>query len=782
MRFFTKAFMSICSLWLLGSSLLTAAEKTPVDWVDPTIETNKGRWFFCTPGSRPFGMVASAPHTVNRNQKGGGYVYSENDIKGFTQIHCWMMGGLNLMPTTGGIDPTQYETWNSSFSHDTEVIKPGYQKVFLDRYKTWVALTSSERVAPYGYTFTENKAADSVMVLGGKLGNCTMAGVDAKKVNDQEIEGQISTIYRQWGGPGDVKVFFVIQYSKPFEQLDGWMAQKRMKNITELKAQPVTEEERFCTNKREIRKLGVNPKYNGGMSARYNAKAGDELVVKIGISYTSIENARNNLNTECSGWDFDQVVQESRDDWNNWLGKVEVKGGSDQLKTKFYTDLWHALLGRHKIDDVSGDYPDRTKILKEFREERFLTEFKVKTVPKGDDGQPLFHMYNTDSWWHSFWNLNVLWGLGWPEVMDQMSASMMQYATNHISNGHQGIIPRGPCGGGFSGIMNGCSGVPLIASTYQKGLLTKASHKDALDLMKRNFTKEKFPAEKAGVTTLYSYEVWSMAQMAKDLGDMDTYKFFEERSHLWTPLYRPEHKLLFSRNPDGSWVTDDPKFSSKKSGWTESNSWVGTWGVSHDLPRLSKLMGGNAEAAKKLNTGFEDSAVENFTGSYGTRSVNFGNETGHCNAHVFNYFEQPWLSQYWTRQVSTKTFGGIDPDNGYGGHDEDQGKTGAISALMKLGLYSIRGTASSEPVYEITTPEFEEVTIKLDSNYYSGKEFKIKCYDQKPENIYIQSAKLNGEVLENCWFYHKEFAKGGLLELWLGAEPNKQWGKAPTGK
>ena len=754
---------------------LMAVEKTPVDWVNPTIETNKGRWFFCTPGSRPFGMVASAPHTVNRNQKGGGYVYSENDIKGFTQIHGWMMGGLNVMPTAGNIDPTLYEQWNSTFSHDTEVIKPGYQKVFLDRYKTWVELTSTDRVALYRYTFTENKPADILMVLGGKLGNCTMAGVSAKKVSSQKIEGEFSTIYRQWGGPGDVKVFFVIEFSKPFDGLDGWMAQERLLEITELKAAPVTEDERFCVDKRKIRTLGADPKYNAGMSARYSVEADDELVVKIGISYTSIENARNNLKTECPHWDFDRVVQESRDDWNNWLGTVAVKGGSDELKTKFYTDLWHVLLGRHKIDDVSGDYPDRTKILREHRASRFLTEFKVKTVPKDENGKPLFHMYNSDSWWHSCWNLNILWGLGWPEVMDGMSASMMQYAKNHISNGHQGVIPRGPCGGGYSGIMTGCSGVPLIASTYQKGLLKKASADDALDLMKRNFTKENFPAGEAGVTTLYSFEVWTMAQMAKALGDQETCDFFTERSRIWASLYRPEYKLLFSKKTDGSWVTNDPK-AGRGSGWTESNSWVGTWGVSHDLPFLAQLMGGPAEAAKKLNTGFEDSAVENFTGSYGTRAVNFGNETGHCNAHVFNYFGHPWLSQYWVREVSTKTFGGTSPDHGYGGHDEDQGKTGAVSALMKLGLYSVRGTASSEPIYEITTPEFEEVTIKLDPNYYSGKEFRIKCYDQKPENVYIQKARLNGEPLENCWFYHQDFAKGGLLELWLGAEPNKDWG------
>lgn len=775
---FALIFFSVFLPGLINAQ--APAEKSPVDWVDPTIETNKGRWFFCTPGSRPFGMVAAAPHTVNKNQNGGGYVYSVEDIKGFTQIHCWMLGGLNVMPTTGGIDPTKYEQWNSPFSHDTEIIKPGYQKVFLERYKTWVELTSTDRVALYRYRFTQAGPADILAVVGGPLGNVTMAGAQVKKVNDREFEGEFSTILRQWGGPGDVKVFFVMQFSKPFERMDGWIKEKRLKDISELRADPVSDSERFVLSRGEVRKMRADSKYNAGVSVHYPVKDGEDLTVKIGISFTSIDNARNNLLEECPHWDFDRVVQESFEEWNRWLGRIEVKGGSDALKTKFYTDLWHALLGRHKIDDASGDYPDRTKILKQSGE-RYLTDFQLKTLPKDKHGRPLHHMYNSDSWWHSFWNLNILWGLGWPEIMDGMSASMMLYAKNHLANGGHGLLPRGPSGGGYTGIMNGCSAVPLIASTYQKGLLKSASAAEALDLMKRNFTKEEAPAGDAGLVTLYCFEVWSMAQMADDLGDRDTSEFFQHRSRMWTPLYRPEHQLLFSKDPDGRWLTDDPKeANARRSGWTESNSWVGTWGVSHDLPLLAKMMGGPAEAAKKLNEGFEDSAAENFTGSYGTRAVNFGNETGHCNAHVFNYFSHPWLSQYWVRQVSTKTFGGTDPDHGYGGHDEDQGKTGAISALMKIGLYSVRGSASREPVYEITTPEFDEITIHLDPTYYPGSEFKIRCHNQHPKNVYIQKALLNGVALEKCWFTHDELTRGGTLELWLGPQPNHAWGVQST--
>ena len=132
------------------------------------------------------------------------------------------------------------------------------------------------------------------------------------------------------------------------------------------------------------------------------------------------------------------------------------------------------------------------------------------------------------------------------------------------------------------------------------------------------------------------------------------------------------------------------------------------------------------------------------------------------------------------RRVSRQAYGGTNPNVGYGGHDEDQGQMGGVSALMKLGLFSLRGTCSKDPGYEITAPEFEEVTIKLDPRYYSGTEFTIKTHNNAQENVYIQKAELNGAALETCRFHHKDFAKGGVLELWLGPQPNKNWGKSPV--
>jgi putative alpha-1,2-mannosidase len=157
--------------------------------------------------------------------------------------------------------------------------------------------------------------------------------------------------------------------------------------------------------------------------------------------------------------------------------------------------------------------------------------------------------------------------------------------------------------------------------------------------------------------------------------------------------------------------------------------------------------------------------------------VDYENQPGTQMAHLFNSAGAPWLSQKWVREVKERTFGGITPYEGYNG-DEDQGQMGALGVLMAMGLFSVDGGASIEPVYEITSPIFDRVTIHLDPEYYPGKKFVITTENNSAENMYIQSARLNGEPHYKVWFTHDAFAKGGKLELELGPIPNKSWGSA----
>ncbi|NWK57504.1 glycoside hydrolase family 92 protein [Verrucomicrobiaceae bacterium N1E253] len=719
-----------------------------VSYVDPTIETGRGRWFFCTPGSRPFGMVCASAYTRNKNQGGGGYNYNSTEILGFAQIHAWIMSGINIMPITGEVNANLGEKeWKSPFSHDTEVIEPGYHKLFLDRYKTQVEYTSTDRTAFYRLKYREAAKAKLLLQLGGFVGAASYVDGKAKLVSPTCIEGSHGMTDRLWGGPELSHVFYVMEFDRPVQRMDGWKgAAEKLNNIQEF-TNPIPSG-RLSQDKRKYLFKNL-PEEQAGVSLAYDVAANDEVQVKIGISYTSIENARRNLASECPHWDFDRVRKDSRNEWNQWLGKISVKGGEEKTRVKFYTDLWHVLLGRHKIDDHSGDYP--SYMGKAGKDK--VVPLVIQTLPKDKEGKPKFHMYNSDALWLTMWNLNTLWGLGWPEMLDEFSASMVQYAKVG------GRLPNGPSAGGYTGIMGGRPATSLITATWQKGLLNKIDEKDAYETMMRNHPAR--ISKHAGRSVQDAFEYWALAQMAQEMGHGGDVIAFEPVINHWKTFYDPKQKLLNGR-------------------WVEANNWQGTFGVSHDIKGLSTLMGGNEILADILNQAFESEVASDFVYTYGKGKVSYANQPGCSNAHVFNYVGHPWLSQYWVRRVSRQAYGGVNPNVGYGGHDEDQGQMGGVSALMKLGLFSLRGTSSKEPIYEITAPEFDEITIKLDPRYYSGKTFTVKAYNNSLESTYIQKAKLNGKPLDTCWFYHKDFAKGGTLELWLGAEPNKAWGGAPN--
>ena len=724
-----------------------------VSYVDPTIETGRGRWFFCTPGSRPFGMVCASAYTRNKNQGGGGYNYNSTEILGFSQIHAWIMSGINLMPTTGGVNPNLGEQgWKSAFSHETETIEPGYHRLFLDRYKTQVEYTSTDRVAFYRLKHREAAQANLLLQLGGFVGAVSYVDSNVKVVSETCIEGSHGMTDRLWGGPKLSHVYFVLELDRPILRMDGWKgATEKLSNIRDF-SNPIPEG-RLDQDKRNYLFKNL-PEEQAGISLAYDVKAADEVRIKIGISYTSVENARKNLEAECPHWNFDRVKKDARREWNEWLGRIDVKGGEENTRIKFYTDLWHVLLGRHKIDDISGDYPS------------FMGEPRTRTVPKDALGKPTFHMYNSDALWLTMWNLNILWGLGWPEMLDEFSASMVQYAE---AGGH---LPRGPSGGGYTGIMTGCPATSMITATWQKNLLTKVNEEKAYLAMKRSHPKLiRGDAGSPGIMVQGGFEYWALSQMAEEMGKHQDVESYQEWISAWRKCFDPKEKLLMGRNA---------KNALHGAGWVEANAWQGTFGVSHDIKGLATLMGGPEVLAEKLNYAFEQATPSHFVYTYSGGHVSYANQPGCSNAHVFNHADHPWLSQYWVRRVSQQAYGGTNPNIGYGGHDEDQGQMGGVSALMKLGLFSLRGTCSKEPVYEITTPEFDEITIKLDPRYYSGEAFRIKTHNNLKANCYIQKAELNGKALTNCWFYHKDFAKGGLLELWLGPEPNKEWGKSPV--
>lgn len=206
-----------------------------VSWVNPYVETAKGRYFFFVTGSLPFGMMSSAPLTRNINQGGGGYSYNSTRVLGFPQIHDWVISGLNLMPITGQIDTRKGESgWSSSFSHDGEIVQPGYHRLFLDRYGIWVEQTITERVGFYRLTYAQESLAKVLLGLGGHISTSTMVGAHASRVNETEIAGYFDTTGRVWGGVDKARVYFVVRFERPFHTLNSWTGNERQCDITQM--------------------------------------------------------------------------------------------------------------------------------------------------------------------------------------------------------------------------------------------------------------------------------------------------------------------------------------------------------------------------------------------------------------------------------------------------------------------------------------------------------------------------------------------------------------------
>lgn len=740
-----------------------------VSWVNPYTESARGRYFFFITGNQPFGMIGAAPLTRNKNQYGGGYNYNSTEILGFPQIHCWMLSGLTLMPTTGDIDPSKGEDhWKSPFTHEGEIVQPAYHRLYLDKYKTWVEQTATDRVSFYRMTYTEDAVSNILLNLGGYVSTSTMINAKVYKDSDNELSGSFDTRGRLWGGPDNVRIFFVASFDKPIENLNGWAGDQKFIDIDSL--QGTTQ-----TVPRVSEGWSYHDAPTSGISASYNVKKGDKLQLKMAISYVSIENARENLNSDCNHWDFDRVRAESQREWNDWLGKIDVKGGTDNQKIKFYTDLWHTLLGRHKIDDKNGYYPDYTQGERK-GSHTVNAKLIVRQLPKDDKGNALYHMYNSDAFWLTHWNLNTLWGLAYPSVLDDFAASLIQYDINGS------LLPRGPCAGGYSYIMSGCPATSLITGAFQRGISKKWNIETAYDAMKRNHSKGGMLAlgadneldfyvahgyypSNAGLTIQYAFEDWALAEMASSLGYKKDAAYFHKRSGGWVNSFNSEFRLVMPRKRDGTWVHNNPLSGE---GYVEANAWQATFGLSHAIPKLAELMGGEDSLCNKLNYAFEKSISTDFVFGYSDGYVSYANQPGCSNAHVFAHAGNPRLTQYWVRRVNEQAYGAITPDRGYGGHDEDQGQMSGISALMSIGLFSLDGSVSQSPYYDITSPVFDQVTITLDKNYYEGDQFVIKTYDNSRENCYIRQMKLNGVDYDDFKIAHSKFAEGGLLELWLG--------------
>ena len=766
-------FRRIIMLCLISMPLALSASKFPlVDCVRPQIDTHNSRWFFFSSASRPFGMVNLSPDTWVRGSWTSGYLYDSTEIRCFSHIHGWQISGVPVMPTTGKMTGhLGMESYKSGFSHDTEIVKPGYHKVVLDKYGIEAELTSTRRVGMHRYKYPEGEKANVIFDIGAFLAHGPTEKAYIKKVSDYCIEGY-SVMAPTNRRKKPFTVYFVAEFDQPMSEFGGWEIIDKKKQL--------------------VKKDYFEGKDVGGYVS-FDEPRSNSVMMKVAISYVSIEQAALNMREELDHWNFDRVVRDSYREWENELGKIEVKGGTEQERIKFYTDLWHSLLGRRTFSDVNGKYIDNTG-----------DEPVVRQVPL-EHGKPVRNTYNSDAFWGAEFNLNILWSMAYPKIMSEFVSTLVDYYHNG------GMIARGPSGGNYTYVMVGDQAIPLIAAAYNKGIRdfdVEAAFEGSIknsepggirdhagyetkanEYMKhyveQGFVPEGIPGnaghkEGCAMTLYFAYEDWCMSQFAKGLGKTETFEKYYDRSFNYRNVFDKTVGWMRPRTLDGSWLENfapiGKGFNTK--GFVESNSAIFTYYVPHNIEDLVDMIGGKEAFVKKLNKQFEMAAPMNFITDHGKHAenwVDYENQPSLHMAHLFSHAGAPWLTQYWVRRIKRDVFSDTTPYGGYNG-DEDQGQMGAIGVLMAIGLFDVQGGASTDPHYEITSPIFDRITIKLDKRYYPGKEFVIETIGNSPENVYIQRVMFNGKEYDSFRLPHSEFVKGGKLVIYLGDKPNKQWG------
>lgn len=728
-----------------------------VDLVYPQLDSENSRWFFFSSATRPFGMVNLSPDTEIDGAWGSGYRYKTDTIKGFSHVHGWQISGLSVMPVTitSENETAIFKDFYSKFKHEAEKASPGYHLVDLERYDISAELTSTKRVGFHRYTFPTEGSPAILFNLNTLLGPSENVNGKMEKTGNKMLTGELemSPTHRR---PKPFKLFFKIE-------LDS--------EISALVQDPET-----------------------GNYLVYTDVKNRSVLMKASISYTSVENAQTNMDSELNHWDFQKVVDESEEEWNGYLGRIKIKGGTETQQRRFYTDLWHALQGRRVISDINGAYPDNTG-----------EKFRIGQIPLDAAGKPKFNHYNSDSFWGAQWTINTLWGLVYPDIMEDFVHSLIQYSKDG------GLIPRGPSGGNYTYVMTGASSTPFIVSAVQKGIIKEDlesiykalknnhmpggimekagyEHKTALGggfkyYLNNGFVPYPIPEGKFGghqdgasLTMEYAYQDWTLGQLAKKLGHTEDYEVFAQRSNNYQNVFDKVSGWMRPKDVDGSWLENYDPYEHQH-GFIESNGAQSTWFVPHDIAGLANLMGGKSKAAEKLNRQFQDAEKLGFTAGnshsqelhpeYRRIPINYGNQPSIQTAFIFNQLDRPDLTQFWSRKVVDKVFSGLSPATGYNG-DEDQGLMGSLSVLMKIGLFQMNGGTENDPVYELGSPVFDTIEISLHPEYFKGNKFTIHVKNSDVDNWLIKSAVINGKALRGYTVRHSQIVNGGELELEMG--------------
>jgi predicted alpha-1,2-mannosidase len=512
--------------------------------------------------------------------------------------------------------------------------------------------------------------------------------------------------------------------------------------------------------------------------------------VQIGLSYTSVENARLNRVMEAADLTFDRAKTNAIDVWEESLRRITVEGGKETDKTKFYTGLFHALLGRGLASDVNGHYPKN--------------DGTVGMIEQDENGESLHHHYNTDAIWGGFWNLTQLWTLAYPEYYsDWIKSQLLVYkdagwlgdgiaTSKYVSGVGTNFTSLAIAAAYNCGIRDFDAELGFEAAlkneTEWKGRLEGAGKMDVRQFVERGYspyedhlqmrTTNEGSGFGASHTMEYSFSSFAVSQFAKHLGKEREYQLLKQMAGNWKNLYDDDTRLIRPKNAQGLFIDDFNPLEPWR-GFQEGNAVQYTFYVPHHIEELVKRMG-EETFNNRLDSIFLLSQKNIFGGGKevdafsGLKTVyNHGNQPNLHTSWLFNFSGKPYLSQKWVRSI-LNDFYGIDDLHGYGyGQDEDQGQLGAWYVMSAMGLFDVKGLTEMNPAFQVGSPLFDKITIQLNKNYYPGSEFVIETGKKPEDAIYLHSIELNGKPQHSVMIPFSEVTDGGRLVLELSAQPNE---------
>ena len=705
----------------------------------------------------PYGMVQVSPNTITGGDNGPGYSYEHETIEGFafTQMSGigWYgdLGNLLVQPTTGELRTNSGKEggakgYRSYYDKSSEMAKAGYYKVLLSDYQIQAEATAMPHSGMLRFAFPKHEQSRIQLDLARRVGG-TSTYQAVRVIDDHTIAGRMECTPDGGGwGNGDGKanytVYFYAQFSKPLKNYGVWNVpipegQSRRREFIESDAfQTLTSQAEIIPHPQEYEGKHI------GFFTEFATEAGEEVLFKAGISFVSEEGAEKNLKAEIRDWDFDAVCDRARALWDADLAKIKVTGGSEEQQVVFYTSLYHTLIDPRIFTDVDGQYIGADG------KAHTSEAFTKRTIFSG---------------WDVFRSQMPLQTLIHPELVNDVLASL----TSMAEESGQHYYERWEFLNAYTGCMIGNPAISVLADAYAKGICRlnmEQAYRYADNTSKRFGNGELgYTPSSISQTLEYAYTEWCMSQLAQALGKDEDAARYARLAQSYRNIYDPEKHSFRPKKADGTFEPWPAKGKLEEGyGCVECNELQQGWFVPHDITGMVEIMGGKEQVIADLDSMFSKTPANFLWNAY----YNHANEPVHHVPFLYNRLGQPWKTQYWSRFICENAY--HNKVEGLVGN-EDVGQMSAWYILAACGLYPI---CPGETRYEISSPLFEQITIQVGE----GKTFSIQAHHNSPENRYIQSAKLNGEVYTKCYLDYQDIRKGGLLELEMGPNPNRDWG------